>query len=269
MRALDDAHAAVNGGAPESVDNRLPAAVQVQHRGAQCQLQLLDRGARTLVLGIVGECRDANEHLQEPADACVRNLRVEPRGERFALDRGSVHGWKARLHTRELELAVQRQRPGGQQRGEPRRQRVPAAPEENEAAIRAGNGAANVDPEDLQGFPQVSGAIQRVRAQIEDEPVFGTRRGPAADCRRFLEQDDGQAGPGDKRRGDEPRQPTADDHDWKRMSDNGRVMKSHTFITSESCKKLQPRPRRHGGSCPVSDPGSDTVSDPSSVGLCP
>jgi hypothetical protein len=40
------------------------------------------------------------------------------------------------------------------------------------------------------------------------------------------------------RRGDEPRQPAADDHDWERMSDNGRVMKGHTPITFDVRKTL-------------------------------
>src|SRR5206468_5957880 len=55
LRTLNDVDAALDRGLPQSVDNRLPPAVQIQYRSAEGQLQLLDRGARALALGIVGE----------------------------------------------------------------------------------------------------------------------------------------------------------------------------------------------------------------------
>ncbi len=49
----------------QSVDDGLPAAVEIQHVRPQAQLQLLDRPAGALPPWIVGECRHAAQHLDD------------------------------------------------------------------------------------------------------------------------------------------------------------------------------------------------------------
>ena len=66
----------------------------------------------------------------------------------------------------------------------------------------------------------MSGAIHGVRSQIEDESIFAARDRPAADRRRFLEKDDGHAGPRDERRGNQPRQSTTNDDDRRLMTED-------------------------------------------------
>src|SRR5215510_5668427 len=71
MDALYDLHAAPCGRVSQAIDDRLPAAIEVQHRCLESQLQLLDGRTRALPGRIVGECRHANEHLHESANTRV------------------------------------------------------------------------------------------------------------------------------------------------------------------------------------------------------
>jgi hypothetical protein len=54
-----------------------------------------------------------------------------------------------------------------------------------------------------------------VGTEIEDEPVLFPGDRAAAERRRFFEEHHRQAGPGDERGGEKPRQSAADDYDWR------------------------------------------------------
>ena len=84
-----------------------------------------------------------------------------------------------------------------------------------------------VDPEILQGSPQQSAAIERVRSEIEGKPRLFAGCGASARRGRPFDDDDRDAAAAEERGADEARQPRADDDDWRFAIGDG----SHISIT--------------------------------------
>ena len=113
-----------------------------------------------------------DEHLHESADARIGDVRLEPRGERLALDRGGINCRQPRLEAGELELTVKRQGTRREQRRDPDGQRVPASAEEGTPPLAAGTAPWTVDPKRLQRLPQVAASVERVGARLKTKPCL-------------------------------------------------------------------------------------------------
>ena len=61
----DDLYPCVLGCSAQSTNQRLPTVVDVPHVVGNCELQLCQRRSRTLVVGVIAICREAEQRLDK------------------------------------------------------------------------------------------------------------------------------------------------------------------------------------------------------------
>ena len=162
-------------------------------------------------------------------------MRVEPRRKGLAIRGGRVDGGKRRLDAGELDLFGDVEQAGRHQRCESGRQRVPPSAIQRIASGPGRHAAADGDSEVAQRLLQRSRAVQRVRTEIEEKPMFLARDGAAADRGCLFQDGDRQPAPGYVVRGDESRQSAANDDDWCVCCGG------HASITFQPAERLQAR----------------------------
>src|SRR5205085_3936091 len=78
FRAGFDLNAGFERGVKKTVDNRLPAAIEIEHAFGESQLQLPDGRAGAHQVGRVGVGRNAHGGEQKVLDFAVRDVAIEP-----------------------------------------------------------------------------------------------------------------------------------------------------------------------------------------------
>src|SRR6185369_15245326 len=117
--AHDDARAPARRG--ERVDERLPAAVEVLDAARERELELGERRARALSLGVRRVRREAEERGEELAHARVPDVVGEEARDAHARERRRLELPERAEQTRGLELRRDAEEPGREERHEPAR----------------------------------------------------------------------------------------------------------------------------------------------------
>src|SRR5262249_39058180 len=154
-----------------SADQRLPSAIEVQHRRLQCDLQLPQRSVRFKLRkfrAIAGESRESGDKV---ADAHALRLPVDPALHRFA-----IRGRRLRERCEQLaeaQLLAKRERGAAQQSAEIGRESMKrAVPDQVSRTASQRDFAAVLYAPSIELRFHHAGAIESMRAEIHREALL-------------------------------------------------------------------------------------------------
>jgi len=195
----------------ETVDECLPASVDVQDARAGREPELAESGCRADQSRRVGVGRQPDERLNSCADARAPGVVVEPRRQWDAFQRTEVSLRETGEESCELDLAPRAHEPRPDHRGQPRRQEMQLPVRENDASADRGWLAGDGDPQLGKRAHRCPTAVERVAPLVHREPVDASRGSAAPEVARTLEDDTSLAASAQQRRRGKTTKPTAND----------------------------------------------------------
>ena len=217
-------------GCPQRGHHRLPAAVEVADT-LEAEAQLRDRRTGAHEVGRVGVGRDPHQELHQAADRVVAHLGVEPVGQRHAREGPDVEGAQARRQPGPRHLGRPPEQRGAHERpgvGWERADDVAVAGPRR----HVGEATGRVDPEPGQHLATGTTEVERMRPEVEEEPVALVGRGAPAELAAGLQQHHARALAG-RGRGRRQTGQAASDHDHIAVL-HGSLLSSVTGLTNET-----------------------------------
>ena len=210
-RARGDDDARLARAPLETSHQHSPTPVEVVDVGGERELDLLDRDRGIELRRRVGIGRHPHQTAEEEPDALARGARLDPLGDAPAAPPGEVDLGQAGEQARHLQLLAEGEERRAQQRSRRGRQGVELVSDPGEEAVRRRQVPLELDAQLAQQAGRLALDVERVRTEVEREPVLLLGLRSTAQALRAFEQSNAHASARQQGGRDQTRQPAADD----------------------------------------------------------